>query len=164
RDTVDAHRGVLGYAVDDGGNLGHHPPMEIAMAGERTRVDELQASLELPAGPNERDHQVEGRGLVADPGEQLELEGEEVRLRDVPEAAPVADHRLLLDRLELLAASQPAELVAAEVDRAVHDRPRGEGGGDAEQRVRHPPEELVTAALGQQLAWVHAVEGVRHPR
>ena len=103
---------------------------------------------------------MEVRGLVAHAGEQLELEREQVRLLHVAEAAAVADHRVLLDRLELLAALEPAELVGAEVDGPVDDRPRREGPGDAQQRRRHPLDELGLAAACRAARGVHAAEGV----
>ena len=80
-------------------------------------VDGLEAGFELPAGTHERDHQVEVRGLLAHPGEHVEVEGEQLGVPHVAVAAPVADHGVGLDRLELLAAGEPAELVGAEVHR-----------------------------------------------
>ena len=100
------------------------------------------------------------RGLVAHAGEQLELQREQVRLADVPVAAPVADHRVLLDRFERLATFQAAELVGAEVDRAVDDRPGAKARRDAQQRRRHAVEELVPATPCQELSWMHAAERV----
>ncbi len=135
-DAIDAHRGVLGDAVDDRRHLGHHPAVQAPLATERAGVDGLETGLELPRGADERDHQVEVRRLVPDPGQQLELEGEQIRLADVAVAASIADHRVVLDRFEPVTAVEPAELVRAEVDGPVHDRARCEGAGDPQQRRR----------------------------
>jgi hypothetical protein len=73
--------------------------------------------------------------LLPHPGERGELEPEERRVVDVPVAAAVPDHRVVLDRLEVLAAGEPAELVAAQVGRTVgHRPPRGESPGDRADR------------------------------
>ena len=147
-----------GMRYDDRRHLGHHPAVQSAVRAERAGVDELEARLELPAGAHERDHEVQVRRLVADAGEDLQLESEQIGLAHVAVAAAVADHRVVLDRLERGAAFESAELVAAEVDRAVHDRPRCERTRDAQQRRRHAIDELSLAALRQELARVHAAE------
>ncbi len=78
---------------------------------------------------------------VPDLADRLQLELEQVRLAHVAQGPAVADHRVRLLGLEALAALEAAELVAAEVDRPVGDRPRREGGGERGQRLGHPLDE-----------------------
>jgi len=150
-DPVDAHRRVLREPVDHGGDLGHDPPVQAPLAPEGAGVDRLQAGLQLPPRPHEGDHEVEVRRLLPHPGQQLELQGEQVGLADVAVAAPEADHRVVLDGLEGLAALEAPELVGPEVDGPVHDGSGGEGAGDAQQGRRHAVDELVGLAPRQQL-------------
>ena len=62
--------------------------------------------------------------------DRLELELEDLGVARVAQRAAEADHRVGLLRLEALAALQAAELVRAEVDRPVGDRPRREARGE----------------------------------
>ena len=127
---------------------------------ERMLVDGVEAGLELPAGAHERDHEVEVGRLLAHPGEHIQVEREQLGVTDIAVAAAVADHGVGLDRFELLAAGQAAELVGAEVDRPVDDRPGREGPRDAQHRLGHALHELVAAAGRQQVLGVFAAEGV----
>ena len=130
-------RRVLGDPVHDRRHLGHHPAVQPALRAERAGVDELEARLELPAGAHERDHEVQVRRLLADAGEHLELEREQVGLAHVAVAAAVPDHRVApRPARSSRRPSRSAELVAAEVDRPVDDRPGRERAGDAQQRRR----------------------------
>jgi len=95
---------------------------------------------------------------VPDAGERAQLEPEDLGLDCVAPGAAEADHRVRLVRLESLAARQPAELVRAEVDRAIGDRPRREAVRESLQRGRHPLHELVAAALLEQQPRMHASE------
>ena len=61
RHPVDAEGRVLGDPIDDGRDLGHDPPVQAPLTAERAGVDHLQACLELPAGADERDHEVQVR-------------------------------------------------------------------------------------------------------
>ena len=76
------------------------------------------------------------------PASQTRVDAPRARARsrsgscDVAQGAAVADHRVGLLGLEALAALEAAELVGAEVDRPVGDRPRREGGGERRQRRR----------------------------
>ena len=102
------------------------------------------------------------RGLLAHSGEHIELEAEQVRLAHVTVRAAVADHRVLLLRLELLAPDEPAKLVGTKVDTAVDDRTRHECRRDAKERCRHPVDELPATAAGKELAGMHALERIGH--
>ena len=133
RHPVDAECGILRDPVDDRGNLGHHPAVQPAVAPQRARVDELEACFEFPPGAHERDHEMQVRGLVPDPGQDLELQSEQVGLTDVPVAAPVPDHGIVFARLELRSPGETAELVAPEIDRPVDDRSRRERARDPQQ-------------------------------
>ena len=92
--------------------------------------------------------------------QEFALEREQVRLANVAIAAAVADHRIRLDRLELGAALEIVELVGPEVDRPVHDGTGLERRRHAQQRGRHPIEELLRPAARQQRAGVHPAQGV----
>ena len=105
-------------------------------------------------------HQPQVRRLGAHPAEHVELEVEQVGLVDVAEAAPVADHRVLLGRLELLAALEAAELVGAEVDAAVDDRAGRERARDGQQRLGHRVDELLLLPSLDQQPRVHALQRV----
>ena len=96
--------------------------------------------------------------------DRVELEPEEVGLARVAQRAAVADHRVGLLGLEALAAAQAAELVRAEVDRAVGDRPRREGGG--ERASGRPPcasTNSLAAALLEQRARMRRRRAPRAP-
>ena len=157
-DAVDAEGGVVVEAVHDRRHFGHDPPQEPTLPAERTAVDELEACLELPAGADEGDHEVQVRCLLADASEHLQLDLEQIRLPHVPVAAAVADHRVPLLGLETVAAVEAAELVRPEVDRAVDDRPWREGPRDGAQRPGHRVDERLTPAARQHLPGMARLE------
>ena len=130
----------------------------ITQTGERSGqwagVDHLEAGLELPGRAHEGDHEHDVRRLLEHLGQHVELEAEQVGLAHVAVAAAVADHGVLLLRLEPLAALEVAELVGPEVDAAVDDRPGLECPGDAQQRGRHGVDEgLLLAASSSRRGW-----------
>ncbi len=145
RHAGDAELGVVGDPGDHRGDFGHHPFHEPALSTEPTCVDRFETRLELPLRPDERDHHLQVRELLADPTERLQLERERLGILDVAVAPSVADHRVLLDGLELVAAGEATELVRPEVHRPVDDRTRSERAGDLSQLCRHRADELVAA-------------------
>ena len=94
------------------------------------------------------------------PRQHVELEPEEVGLTHVAVAAAVADHRVLLAGSNSVAALEVGELVGAEVDAPVHDRPWREGAvvmrsSDCAMVV---DERLLLTASIEELAGVHALQ------
>jgi hypothetical protein len=87
---------------------------------------------------------------------------EDLGVLRVAQRAAEADHRVGLLGLEAVAALQAAELVRAEVDRPVRDRPRSEGAGELLQRRRHARGELSPAALFDEQAGVAAFQRLEH--
>ena len=160
RHAVDTHRRIFRDPVHDGRDFGHDPPVQAALTSERARVEEFEARLELPARPDERNHHVQVRCLVTDASQELALEREEIRLAYVAVTAPVADHGIRLDRLELTTPFEVAEFVRAKVDRAVDDGPGRERACDRQERFRHPREELVATAACEKRARVYTAERV----
>ncbi len=131
-----------------------------ALVAQGALVDHLEARLELPPGADEGQHDVQVRRLFSDSCQHVQLELEDLGLLQVAVGAPVADHRVVLDRLELGAAHERAELVRAEVGGAVHDWSGREGVGHLEERLAQSFDELVGSTLGDQLARVRSVERV----
>ncbi len=160
RHAGDPERGVVGDPGDHRGHLRHHPHDEPALASEPAGVDRLEAGLEFPRRPDERDHHLEVRELLADPTERLQFQRERLGILDVAVAPAVPDHRVLLDGLELLAAGETPELVRPEIHRAVHDRPGAERAGDLSQLRSHPADELVALAVRDQCPGVSSAERV----
>jgi hypothetical protein len=162
RHAVNAHGRVLADAVDDRRDLGHHPAVQAALATQWACVDGLQARLELPARPDERNHDVQVGCLVANPCQSLQLKREQLRVANVAEAAAEPDHRVLLRGFERGAAGEAAELVGPEVHGAVHHGPRSERAGDVQQRRAHVRDEALALAACQQPLRVLPVEGFDH--
>ena len=148
--TIDAHGGILTDPVDDRRNLGHHPPSEIALRTERTAIDEFETFLELPRRADERQHHMQVGRTFPNPGQRLEFEIEYFRLLSVPEAAPIPDHRILLNRLEARTALQGTELIRSEVRRSIDHRSGEERRGDSQQRLGHVADELFLATGSEE--------------
>ena len=141
-----------GMPVDDRRHLGHHPAVQSALRAQRAGVDQRRGRPRAPSAVRTNGIMRCRFGcLVAHAREDVELEPEQVGLADVAVAAAVADHRVVLDRLERVTALESAELVAAEVGRPVHDRSRGEARGDATQRCRHRVDERLLLAAREQV-------------
>ena len=96
-------------------------------------LHDVEASLKLPCGPDEGDHEANVGGGIGDAAEHVQLKIEQIRLAGVAVAPPVADHRVCLVRFVCLPALQAAEFVGTKIDAAVDNRARREGASDLQQ-------------------------------
>ena len=99
-----SRRNPPGCGLRDGGHLGHDPPVQSSLpdpAVRRRPVPPRQGS-QLPPCADERDHEVEVRGLLADPGARVprarawKISGS-VTYQHRP---AIPDHGVRLDRFE----------------------------------------------------------------
>ncbi len=145
-------------------HLGHHPQLEAGTV-EQPRLGDQLAAARAARASMRTNGSITCRLLqprVPHLAQRGQLEREHVGLARVAQRAAVADHRVGLVRLEALAAAQPGELVGAEVDRAVGDRPRREAGRERGQAVGHARDELIPAPLLEQRARMIAGERLEH--
>ena len=127
--------------------------------------DHVAAGGELARRAHERQHHVEVRvSRVPDPADRRRARAGRRRARAC--SAARRGSRSSGSPLRARSASPPsqaAELVGAEVDRPVGDRPRREARRRTSvSALRHPLDELVAAALLDQQAGVAALERLDH--
>ena len=129
-------------------HLGHRPELEARPLREALLGDDDLHGPQLVERPHERDADVDVvQPRVEDAGDRAQLEAQLLRPLQIPGDAAQAEHRVLLARLEAVAAGQRPVLVRLQVERPVHDRPGVEGPCDGLQAFREGAHERVLAAL-----------------
>ena len=149
REAVEA----LGELVDQDdvvGDLAHHVDLEPVLAAlEPVLGHRREHPVGLVEAAAERDHDLDvlEAHLLAHPAHRraLQREGLAIGRVGVARGAAEADHRVLLARLEGLAAEQAAYSLVLKSDRRTMTVSRPEGGGDGADALGEPVDEVVPA-------------------